>query len=407
MSWESRFAARTRTLKSSVIRDILKLTGQPDMISFSGGLPAPELFPVERARQAVDTVLSERGREALQYSSTDGMPELRAWIAEYFSASGLHVGIENVLITNGSQQVLDVIGRVLFDPADRVLVENPTYLGMLMAWRPLGISFTAARTDEAGLIIEAISPEMARSHKAIYAIPNFQNPTGVTMTLERRRQLARLIAEHQLPFVEDNPYGELRFEGEPMPHVLHLEAEARGSNRVDGMVLYAGTFSKVLTPGLRLGFVIGAPNVLYRLMMAKQATDLNTGLLMQAVALDMLQDRDFLQAHIATLRRVYRERRDLMLRLMAEHFPDGVRWTHPQGGLFVFVTLPDGLDSTAVLQRAIEEKVAFVPCADFYVGETPVRNTLRINFSNARPEMIQAGIERIGRALHAVMGQQV
>jgi 2-aminoadipate transaminase len=331
------------------------------------------------------------------------MPELRAWIAEQFSTDTLKVTAENVLITNGSQQVLDIVGRVVFNPGERALVENPTYLGMLMAWRPLDIEFTAVPTDKDGLIIDAITPEMAQAHKAIYSIPNFQNPTGVTLSLERRRQLARLIVEHDIPLLEDNPYGALRFEGEHLPHVFHLEAEARGSRTVDGLVLYAGTFSKVLTPGLRVGFVIGAQAVLYKLMMAKQATDLNTGLLVQATALDMLRDTDFMARHLEVLRSTYRERRDLMMMLMQQHFPPGVRWTHPQGGLFIFVTLPESLNTMDVLQRAIEEKVAFVPCADFYVTPTPVRNTLRINYSNARPEMIQAGIERIGRALHAAV----
>lgn len=403
MDWEKKFAARTSQLKSSVIREILKLTAQPDIISFSGGLPAPELFPVERAQQAAETVLSERGREALQYSTTEGMPELRAWIAEKFSTPHLQVELDNVLITNGSQQVLDTVGRVLLEPTDSVIVENPTYLGMSMAWKPIGVNFTAIPTDDDGMIIDELTAEIASTHKIAYSIPNFQNPMGVTLSLPRRRQLVEKMIEHDLLFFEDNPYGELRYEGEPLPHVIQLEAEVRGTSKVEGGTIYAGTFSKTLTPGLRVGWVIAAAPLIQKLATAKQATDLNTGMLVQSMSLEMVRDTAFLEAHLATLRKVYRERRDLMLSLMAQHFPAGVRWTHPQGGLFTMVTLPEGMDATELLKHAIAHKVAYVPVQDFYVGPDPVRNTFRLNFSNARPEMIETGIERIGLVLHEAL----
>jgi 2-aminoadipate transaminase len=404
MNWDSLFAARTQQMKRSTVREILKLTARPEVISFAGGLPAPELFPIERIKQATDTVLSERGREVLQYSTSEGMPELRELIAERMSSGSFTVSPDNVLITSGSQQAVDMIARILLDEGDHVVVENPTYVGMMTSWRPFNLEFSAVPTDQDGMIVDQLEPLLAAQPKLMYAIPTFQNPQGTTLTLERRHKLAELLAKYQIPLVEDDPYGELRYSGDPLPSLLQLEAEARGSNTVDGSVMYCGTFSKVLTPGLRIGWVIAALPVIDKLVQVKQATDLHTSTFNQFVSYEVARDASFLNEHIVQLRNVYRERRDLMLATMEEHFPDGITWTHPEGGLFLMVTLPEALNARDVLQQALAHDVAFVPCDDFFIGDTG-RNTFRLNFSNARPERIVEGIKRLGSVLKEIVAQ--
>jgi 2-aminoadipate transaminase len=398
MNWDDLFAARARLMTRSAIREILKLTAQPDVISFAGGLPAPELFPVERIQQAAETVLAERGREVLQYSTSEGMPELREFIARWMSGDSLQIDPANILIVSGSQQAIDFIGRIFLNEGDRVIVEEPTYLGMLTAWRPYNLEFLAVPTDQDGMQVDEIESLMPRQPKLIYSIPNFQNPQGVTLSRERRARLAAVLSAYHLPFVEDNPYGELRYSGEPIPSVLQMEAEYRGSKTLDGSVIYAGTFSKVLTPGLRIGWVAAAEPVIEKLVQVKQAADLHTSTLNQFITYEVVRDETFFRNHIAMLRDVYRKRRDLMLRLMAEHFPAEIRWTQPEGGLFLMVTMPEGMNAADILKRALEYKVAFVPCEGFYIGDTG-HNTFRVNFSNARPEMIEEGIRRIGMLL--------
>ncbi|MFN8371582.1 MAG: PLP-dependent aminotransferase family protein [Anaerolineae bacterium] len=254
MNWDTHFAARTQQMKRSTVREILKLTARPEVISFAGGLPAPELFPVERIRQATDTILAERGREVLQYSTSEGMPELRALIAKRLSHGKFQIPADNIIITSGSQQAVDMLARIFFDEGDHVLVENPTYVGMMTSWRPYNLHFSAVPTDNNGMCVDDLEPLLkAHKHKMMYAIPTFQNPQGTTLTKERRAKLAKLIVEHNLPFVEDDPYGELRYSGEAVPSVMQMEAEYRGSTTMDGNVMYCGTFSKILTPGLRIG----------------------------------------------------------------------------------------------------------------------------------------------------------
>lgn len=406
MNWDTLFAARTQQMKRSTVREILKLTAQPEVISFAGGLPAPELFPIERIREATDTVLAERGQEVLQYSTTEGMPELRSLIAGRLSGGGLTVDPDNILITSGSQQAVDMIARILLDEGDRVIVENPTYVGMMTSWRPFHLNFSAVPTDNDGMIVDALEPILTGApHKLMYAIPTFQNPQGTTLTRERRVKLAQLLAQYQLPFVEDDPYGELRYSGDPVPSVMQMEAEARGSNTLDGSVMYCGTFSKVLTPGLRIGWVAAALPVIDKLVQVKQATDLHTSTFNQFVSYEVARDEAFLNAHIEQLRDVYRQRRDLMLATMEEHFPAEVTWTRPEGGLFLMVTMPDGLNAREVLQEALAQNVAFVPCDDFFIGNTG-KNTFRLNFSNARPERIVEGIQRLGAVLKQVIVQE-
>jgi len=404
MNWDSLFAARTQQMKRSTVREILKLTARPEVISFAGGLPAPELFPIERIKQATDTVLSERGREVLQYSTSEGMPELRELIANRLSAGSFKIHPDNILITSGSQQAVDMIARIFLDEGDRVIVENPTYVGMMTSWRPFQLEFSAVPTDANGMIVDALEPLLADNPKLMYAIPTFQNPQGTTLSLERRLKLAALLAKYHLPLVEDDPYGELRYSGDPVPSVLQLDAEYRGATTLDGSVMYCGTFSKVLTPGLRIGWVAAALPVIDKLVQVKQATDLHTSTFNQFVSYEVARDESFLNEHIIQLRNVYRERRDLMLATMEAHFPEEITWTHPEGGLFLMVTMPEPLNAREVLKQALAHDVAFVPCDDFFIGDAG-HNTFRLNFSNARPERIVEGIKRLGVVLKEAVAQ--
>ncbi|HUN07734.1 MAG TPA: PLP-dependent aminotransferase family protein [Aggregatilineales bacterium] len=404
MNWDTRFAHRTQQMKRSTVREILKLAVRPDVISFGGGLPAPELFPVERIEQAAETVLAERGREALQYSTTEGMPELREWVASRMSRGSFQIDPRNILIVSGSQQGLDLVGRVLLDERDPVLVENPTYVGMLSAWKPYELDFHAVPTDDDGLIVDALEPMLRQqAYKLMYSIPSFQNPQGTTLTAPRRRRLAELIVEHDLPFYEDDPYGELVYDGEKMPTVLECEAAARGTTSIDDCnIIYAGSFSKIMTPGLRVGWIAAAFPVIDKLVQAKQASDMHASTLSQYIIYEVIRDAGFVENHIAKLRQVYKGRRDLMLQTMAEQFPEGVTWTHPTGGLFTMVTLPEGMNAVAVLEESVKHNVAFVPTDSFFIGDTG-HNTFRLNFSNAREERIVEGITRLGQVLKEML----
>lgn len=405
MQWDQRFAVRTAHMKRSTIREILKLTAQPDVISFAGGLPAPEFFPIQRVQQAVDVALSERGQAALQYSTTEGMPELREWIAARLSNEQITIHPDNVLITTGSQQGLDLIGRVLLDEGDRIIVENPTYLGMITAWRPYGLDYVPVPTDADGLLIDALEPLLERNPKLLYVVPSFQNPGGFTLSVERRERLVKLLAQYGVPLVEDNPYGELCYTGKPRPSIFGLDARNLGITTPDGHVIYVGTFSKVLSPGLRIGYVVASLPVIDKLVQAKQSADLHTSTLDQFITYEVARD-GFLEQHVAHLCEVYRERRDVMLAAMAHYFPPGVTWSKPDGGLFLLVTAPPHVDTTLLLAEAVERKVAFVPGADFHV-DGGGQNTFRLNFSNANPELIEAGIQRLGDLLKDAIVQPV
>ena len=395
--WTERYALRTQSMKSSVIRELLKLTADPDVISFAGGLPGADLFPLDEFQAAADRVFRERGAHALQYSTTEGEPELREMIARHTTRYGIAVTAENVLITSGSQQALDLIGRVFLNPGDHVLVEAPTYLGALQAWSAYQAEYLTAGMDEHGMRIHELAAALRGGPKFIYALPNFQNPTGVTLTLDRRRELVRLADEHGVPILEDDPYGQLRYEGDHLPPLVTLDADYRGLRRSEysGNVLYLSTFSKTLAPGLRLGWIIGPADVIRRLAQAKQGADLHTSTLVQLIAWEVARS-GFLDQHVRRLRLAYRERRDAMLTAMAQHFPPEMTWTRPAGGLFLWATLPPALDATAVMKQALAEKVAFVPGAPFYPDGQGL-HTLRLNFTAARPDVIAEGIARLGR----------
>lgn len=380
------FASRMQQLRPSTIREILKVTAQPEIISFAGGLPAPELFPVEAISNAAQHVLASEGSQALQYGESEGYRPLREWIAAEMGRRGVPVPARDVLVTSGSQQVLDLVGKALLNPGDVVLTENPTYLAAIQAFQTMQATFVPVPTDGNGLIPEAI-PELIRQHrpKFLYTIPTFQNPTGVTLTRERRQQLAAIAAEHGLTILEDDPYGQLRYRGEDIPPVKHWDTSDR--------VLYASTFSKTIAPGLRTGWVVAPSEIYSRLLMLKQASDLHTSSLDQRVAHAFLTQSDA-TGHVASIRRVYGERFAVMDAALREEMPPGFSWTRPDGGMFLWITGPQGLDGVALLERAIARHVAFVPGRDFFPG-TGGTNFLRLNFSNSTPDRIREGVRRL------------
>ncbi|MGA2747151.1 MAG: PLP-dependent aminotransferase family protein [Verrucomicrobiota bacterium] len=399
MNWSDRFAKCTALMKRSAVREVLRLTARPDMISFAGGLPAAELFPLDRVREASDAVLRNSGRQALQYGETEGLAPLRDWIASQFSRPQFQVQRENILITTGSQQALDLIGRVLLDEGDRVIVENPTYLALLSAWRPVGVQFLAASSDADGLRTDDLAPLLSQRPRLIYLTPNFQNPQGTTLTESRRKALIALAREHSVPIVEDNPYGELRYSGTALPNLLEIDAAANADPELDSLVIYTGTFSKVLMPGLRVGWIIAARQLIDKLVQAKQGADLHTSTLCQHLALQMLNDR-VLDDFLPVLRRNYGERRDVMLDSLEKHFPKGATWFRPDGGMFLLASLPDSVNTAELLPEALRRNVAFVPGEEFHLYGRG-KNTMRLNFSSAPPDRIEIGIERLGDLLRA------
>jgi 2-aminoadipate transaminase len=376
-------------MSSSAIREILKFTQQPDVISFAGGLPAPEIFPVKEIEEATVHVLRTRGREALQYGVTEGIPELRHALAEKMHHYGIAAEPENIFPTNGSQQALDLLARIFIGKDDVVITGSPTYLGALQAFRTYEPRIIGIPIDDDGMQVDILEGVLKKEKvKFIYILPNFHNPMGVTLTLERRVKLVKIAAKYGVPLFEDDPYRELRFEGKDLPGISELHKEN---------VIYMSTFSKTLAPGFRLGWVVAPQIIISKLVQAKQATDLHTSTFVQYVVAEVMK-RGLLEGHSEVIRKVYGERRHIMTDAMEEHFPEGVKWTKPEGGLFLWVTAPEGIDTTELLKEAIKKKVAFVPGTPFFPAGGGA-NTMRINFSNATPERIREGIKRLGATL--------
>jgi 2-aminoadipate transaminase len=385
------FSERALQLTSSAIREILKVTERPDITSFAGGLPAPDGFPAEVVRQAFDRVLTEQPRTALQYGPTEGYAPLRAWVADDLNRNGARVTPDDILIVSGSQQALDLLGKVLIDKDSKVLVETPSYLGALQSFSLYQPRYASVATDDGGLVPEAITPAMADGARFLYALPNFQNPTGRTLSLARRIALVKRAAELNLTIVEDDPYGELRYAGEPQPGLIALAAE-HGAN-----VVRLGTFSKVLAPGLRLGYIAAARPLINKLVQAKQATDLHTPTLTQMAVYEIVKD-GFLEEHLPNVREIYRAQGSCMLDAIKREFPSTVTWTKPEGGMFIWLTLPEHIDSTKLLEKAIAQNVAFVPGAPFYSGAGRA-NTLRLSFATVPEDKIRTGIAILGKLL--------
>lgn len=394
--WDQKFASRAAKMSSSIIRELLKLTDKPDIISFAGGLPAAELFPIREFREACEYVLTTNGGKALQYGASEGYTPLREYLSEKMKKYGVPAEVENVVITNGSQQALDLLGRIFLDKGDVVVTERPTYLGALQAWQAYEPEFAPVPLDDDGMCVDQLEGVL-KAHqgkvKFIYVLPNFHNPAGTTLPLDRRVELVRLAAKYGVPIVEDDPYGELRFEGEDITPIETLHKEN---------VIYLSTFSKTLAPGIRIGWVSAPAKIVSKLVQAKQGADLHTGVFVQMVAFDICS-RGLLRNHVRKVREAYRERRDAMLQAMEEHFPSGVTWTRPQGGLFLWARLPEEINTTEFMKTALEEKVAYVPGAAFYPDKGGF-DAMRLNFSYCRPDVIREGIQRLGRAIMREFG---
>jgi 2-aminoadipate transaminase len=383
MDFSNHFAERTHRLKPSAIREILKLTQKSNVISFAGGLPAPTLFPVERIKEASIKVLSE-GPQALQYGTTEGFLPFREWIAARHNAK-----VENVLVTCGSQQGLDIISKLFLNPGDKVAVAEPTYLGALQIFDSYQADFIGIPCDDEGMTPEGLEAALKQRPKLVYAIPNFDNPTGITMSLERRQKLVDLARQYNVPIYEDNPYGELRFETTAVPSLYELAPE---------VVIYGGTFSKIVVPGFRLGWIIAPLQVMQLAARAKQATDLHTATFTQMIAHDIAQG-DFMEEQILKVRSYYRQQRDLMLRNIETYFPEDIHFTRPKGGMFLWVTLPKEKNALPLLEEAVKRGVAFVPGEPFF-AKGGGKNTLRLSYSVATPEQVEKGIKSLGELLN-------
>lgn len=391
-----KFATRMERMQASEIRELLKLTAQPDIISFAGGLPAPELFPVEEIAKVSHNLVLKEGRQLLQYATTEGRPSLRAKIAKRM-ADKYHTNVDpdDILITTGSQQCLDFAGKLFLDPGDVVLCESPSYLGALNAFNAYQPKFVEVPTDNGGLIPEELDKilETTPNCKFIYVIPDFQNPTGRTWSMERRQKFMEVVNKHNLPVLEDNPYGELRYEGTILPSLKSLDTK--------GLVMFLGTFSKIFCPGLRLGWIAAEHSLLTEFVKIKQSADLHTSNFDQGVA-DAYMDQYDLDEHVKEIVALYKHRRDLILESMEKFFPEGTEWTHPEGGLFLWLTFPEGVSARKVFTKCIEMKVAGVIGDAFYPNQKTDRS-MRINYSNMPDDRIVEGIQRMAKAIKECM----
>jgi 2-aminoadipate transaminase len=398
VSRAAKFAERTARLRASTIREMLKVTQQPDIISFGGGLPAPELFPTEAIAQAARSVMDRYGAAALQYSVTEGIPEMRIWVAERLTRRfGRIFDAESVTIVNGSQQGLDLLGKVFLDPGDHVVMEDPSYLGAIQAFDAYQARYLTVDTDEEGLIPDSLERVLDRADpfpKFLYLVPNFANPTGRTLSRGRRESVVRICESFDLPIVEDDPYGELRFEGNDLPALITYPTS--------GPVIYSGTGSKIMAPGMRVAWlVIADAEIREKIVLAKQGADLHSGTLAQYIFHEYASDGEKFDAHVRRIAQTYARRRDVMADALAEHMPEGVRSTRPGGGMFLWVTVP-GVDTTELLVISAQSKVVFVPGVNFYPGRD-VHDGMRLNFSNASEKNIGLGVERLGHAIRTYL----
>jgi 2-aminoadipate transaminase len=383
-------STRMSRMTTSAVREILKVAERPDILSFAGGLPAPELFPIDAVSRAHSEVFAREGQAALQYSTTEGFLPLREWISARMGQRGLTVPPDQLLITNGSQQGIDLVGKVLLDRGDTVVVENPSYLAALQAFSGFEAKLAVVGSDDLGMKVDELEEVILREKpKLIYVIPEFNNPKGTSLAQERRLQLVRLAQKHRVPVLEDDPYGEIRFRGETPKPLAALDDQ--------GVVIYLSTFSKTLAPGMRIGWIAMPKSLVRGLTISKQATDLHSSTVSQRAIAHLLETFD-LDGHLAKIRDVYRVRGEAMLRALETELPKGTRWTRPEGGLFIWVRLPDGLDTQKLLPRALDQKVAFVPGHAFFAAN-PEPEYMRLNFSNRPEPLIAEGMARLGRVV--------
>lgn len=388
---ESRYAKRMENIKPSEIRELLKLTQRPGIISFAGGLPAPELFPIEELIAVGREVLQTQGAQALQYGPTEGYLPLREAITKRMEKIHVDVNVDNILVTSGSQQGLDFAGRVFIDSEDVILCESPTYLGAIDAFNFYNPKFVEILTDKDGMDMEDLESTLKSQDnvKFIYVIPDFQNPSGRTWSIERRKKLIELANKYDVIVIEDSPYGELSFEGEISPSVMHYDTEGR--------VIFLGTFSKIFCPGMRLGWVAASPEILNKFIFVKQIADLQCSSINQMDVAKFIERYD-IDAHIEKIKSVYKRRRDVMMGAIEEYFPKEVHYNYPEGGLFTWVIFPEYINARELAVKALEQQVAFVPGGSFYPNGGN-ENTARLNFSNMDEERIVEGIKRLGSVI--------
>jgi 2-aminoadipate transaminase len=395
MNWSSHFAERTHRMEASAIRELLKVVARPEVISFAGGIPANESLPVRAVAEAIDQIMAKNPVHALQYGTTDGYAPLREQIAALHRQRGIPATAENILLTTGSQQGLDLIGKCFINEGSEVIVEKPTYVGALQAWRPMAPKFIGAQQDDDGILLDSIP---ANDAHLIYLLPNFQNPSGISMSLERRKAALEYANQHNIIIVEDDPYRELRYSGEDRPALIEFEAEMLGSRWNDeGQIIYLGTFSKTLAPGLRIGWVLAPTSVIHMFNLAKQGTDLHSSTLSMLVVSELIANKT-LEKNIGFVRELYKERRDTMLDALTEMVGIRGKWTQPEGGLFVWMTLPGETDTPGLLVEALKHNVAFVPGDAFYYDHTG-KDTLRLNFSVTPPDVIVEGVRRLSNLI--------
>lgn len=394
---KGQFARRMSRTQKSFIREILKVTQNPSVISFAGGLPNPNYFPIEPLRAAADCVLAEQGRQALQYAPTLGYEPLRAFIAQrYADRCGMAVSPDEILITNGSQQGLDLVAKILIDPGDHVLVESPSYLGGIQAFTMYEPEFVTVPLGENGVDTAVLAQKAAHPQsKLFYALPNFQNPSGITYAAETRQAVSQILADNNIFLIEDDPYRELRFLGEDLPPIASYDRER---------AFLLGSFSKIVAPGFRMGWICAQPKLMDTLVTAKQGTDLHSNYVSQLIIHRYLQDND-LDAHIATIRAAYKQQRETMIAMIEECFPPEVAFTLPEGGMFLWASLPPQLSAMDLFEIAARENVVFVPGAPFHVDGSG-QNTLRLSFSNTPPDQIEVGMARLAKAIKQMMVRQ-
>lgn len=393
-----KYSKRVPADGTDAVGAILQAAADPKIISFAGGLPAPELFPVKEMKAAVDKVFEEHGQEAMQYGAAKGVTALREVIQQHVKEKeNVDSELDNVLVTTGSEQALDLVGKAFVDPGDTVLVEQPTYLCALDVFRSYGANFASVEMDEDGMKMDALEEALKANPntKLIYTVPNFQNPTGRTMTEERRKQLAELAEKYDVYVLEDNPYGEIRFAGQHVPAVKSFDKS--------GHVFYMSTFSKTLAPGFRLGWLVADKAVVNKLTVLKQSADLHTDNLSQFAVAQFFADND-VDAHVKEISALYGKRKDLMLEGIKKYFPEGVKYTDPEGGMFLWVEVPGVDDTVELFKECLEHDVAFVPGDPFFAGEVQP-GAFRLNYSNMKEDQIEVGLKRLGAALTAAVNK--
>jgi 2-aminoadipate transaminase len=386
--FEDLFAKRMNHIPPSFVREILKVTTNPNIISLAGGLPHPQSFPVKAIANATSKLLEQQGEVALQYSTTEGYEPLRKHLASRYSNKGIKINPDEILITNGSQQCLDLVGKVFINPQDKILVERPTYLAAIQAFSLYEPEFLSIPLTETGVNTDQLAKVLSQNRiKLYYTVPNFQNPTGISYSYKIRQEVAEILKEHDTILIEDDPYGEIRFMGNDLPPLKSFQPDS----------IMFGTLSKIVSPGMRIGWIIAPEDAMEKLIIAKQASDLHSNIFSQRVVCQYLNDND-VEEHIAIIRKLYKKNRNHMIAAIKKYFPSDVKFTQPEGGMFLWVTLPKNISSLDLFELAIKEEVAFVPGIAFY-SDQPQLNTLRLNFSNSSEEHIEEGIKRLGTAI--------